>query len=68
MRPDSSSSPATAPRQRPAARALKPALRAMATRYGEIAMPTEIVHGTADAVVPFDSTPCPSPAKSPGRR
>lgn len=35
-------------------RALKAGLRAMAPRYGEIAVPTEIVHGTADAIVPFD--------------
>jgi pimeloyl-ACP methyl ester carboxylesterase len=35
-------------------RALKAGLRAMVPRYGEIAVPTEIVHGTADAIVPFD--------------
>ena len=35
-------------------RALKAGLRAMAPHYGEITVPTEIVHGTADAIVPFD--------------
>ena len=35
-------------------RMLKAGLRAMAPRYGEIAVPVEIVHGAADAIVPFD--------------
>ena len=35
-------------------RALKAGLRTMAPRYGEIAAPAEIVHGTVDAIVPFD--------------
>ncbi len=47
-------------------RALKAGLRAMAPRYGEIAVPTEIVHGTADAIVPFDIHALPLARQIPG--
>ncbi|ARE38266.1 esterase [Rhodovulum sp. P5] len=33
---------------------LKPHIREMAARYGELHMPIEIVHGTADEIVPID--------------
>ncbi|TCO69039.1 alpha/beta fold hydrolase [Rhodovulum euryhalinum] len=33
---------------------LKPHIRAMAARYGELKMPIEILHGTADTIVPID--------------
>ncbi|MBN2906459.1 MAG: alpha/beta hydrolase [Rhodobacteraceae bacterium] len=33
---------------------LKPHIRAMAARYGELKMPIEILHGTADPTVPLD--------------
>jgi len=54
MRPELILSPATLRANALQLRALKSGLRAMASRYGEIKMPTEIVHGTADAIVPFD--------------
>lgn len=47
-------------------RALKAGLRAMASRYGEIAVPAEIVHGTADAIVPFDIHALPLARQIPG--
>ncbi|TCM77350.1 alpha/beta fold hydrolase [Rhodovulum steppense] len=33
---------------------LKPHIRAMAARYGELKMPIEILHGTADRIVPIE--------------
>jgi len=33
---------------------LKPHIRTMAARYGELAMPIEILHGTADTIVPIE--------------
>ncbi|TCP42109.1 alpha/beta fold hydrolase [Rhodovulum marinum] len=33
---------------------LKPHIRAMAARYGELSMPIEILHGTADEIVPIE--------------
>lgn len=54
MRPELVLSPAALRANALQLRALKAGLRAMAPRYGEIVAPTEIVHGTADAIVPFD--------------
>jgi pimeloyl-ACP methyl ester carboxylesterase len=54
LRPELLLSPATLRANALQLRALKAGLRAMAGRYGEIAVPVEIVHGTADAIVPFD--------------
>lgn len=54
MRPELVLSPAALRANALQLRALKAGLRAMAARYGEIAAPAEIVHGTADAIVPFD--------------
>lgn len=47
-------------------RALKAGLRAMAPRYGEIAVPVEVVHGAADAIVPFDIHAVPLARQIPG--
>ena len=52
--PSSCSSPAALRANALQLAALKAELRAMAPRYAEIAVPTEILHGTADAIVPLD--------------
>ncbi|MGC9417719.1 MAG: alpha/beta fold hydrolase [Rhodovulum sp.] len=44
---------------------LKPLIRAMAERYDELAMPIEILHGTADEIVPTDVHSRPFAARVP---
>jgi pimeloyl-ACP methyl ester carboxylesterase len=54
MRPELLLSPASLRANALQLRMLKAELRAMAPHYGEIEAPTEIVHGSADAIVPLD--------------
>ena len=54
MRPELVLSPAVLRANALQLRALKAGLRTMAPHYGEIAVPTEILHGTSDSIVPFD--------------
>lgn len=68
MRPELVLSPAVLRANALQLRALKAGLREMATRYGEIAVPAEIVHGAADAVVPFDVHAVPLARQIPDAR
>lgn len=44
---------------------LKPHIRAMAARYGELTLPIEILHGTADSIVPIEVHARPFAARVP---
>ena len=48
--------------------ALRPQMVAMARRYGELALPVEIVHGTCDGVTPIETHGDPLAAAIPGAR
>ncbi len=66
LRPELVLSPAVLRANALQLRALKGGLRGMVGQYGEIAVPVEILHGTADAIVPFDVHALPLARQIPG--
>lgn len=68
MRPELLLDPARLRANARQAAALKRQLRAMVPRYPDLAMPVEILHGTADAVVPHALHALPLARQIPGAR
>ena len=68
MRPDLLLQPATIRANALQLKALKAQLRAMAARYPDIAVPVEILHGSADAVVPLEVHALPLARQIPNAR